>query len=476
MSFAKITDKNVSFDEKALAAERRNPTPPQVNRRTILRGTAAAITLPALDSLIRPSRAEAQVAKTPIRWVSWHIGCGVWHPTWDVTTFGTSYTPSATLMPLTAIQSKVAVLMNVDNTPTCNSMGSHGCGPPAMTTCRQGTKPGIGMGISIDQVYAQALGTATRIQSLQLSVTDRTFADTGYPAVYNGSTAWSDATTPLVPTVNPQQVFDRLFAGATTPTTTAPDAAATAALAKRTALRTSVLDFVQAEAKSLQPKLGKTDKAKLDQYLTSIRSAETEVQRVSTTPNTCSAGSTTRPAITKAATAADVPALTTIMLDLMALAFQCDATRVINFHQGHGGNMSFASCPWLNITSDHHGLSHHNNDPTKGAQLAKIDLWEVQQYVYFLQKLDAIKEGGGTVLDNSLIFLSSELADGNAHNQVNKPFLLGGSAGGKVLTGRATNVAGALQANIFITLLNVLGVPATTFGLLGNKQVTGLTV
>jgi hypothetical protein len=138
--------------------------------------------------------------------------------------------------------------------------------------------------------------------------------------------------------------------------------------------------------------------------------------------------------------------------------------------------MSFASCPWLNITSDHHGLSHHNNDASKGAQLAKIDLWEVQQYVYFLQKLDAIKEGSGTVLDNSLIFLSSELADGNAHNQVNKPFLLGGSAGGKVLTGRATNVAGALQANIFVTLLNVLGVPATAFGLLGNKQITGLTV
>ncbi len=96
--------------------------------------------------------------------------------------------------------------------------------------------------------------------------------------------------------------------------------------------------------------------------------------------------------------------------------------------------------------------------------------------MYFLQKLDAIKEGSATVLDNSLVFLSSELADGNAHNQVNKPILLGGSAGGKVLTGRATNIAGGLQANMFITLLNVLGVPATTFGLLGNKQLAGLTV
>jgi hypothetical protein len=131
----------------------------------------------------------------------------------------------------------------------------------------------------------------------------------------------------------------------------------------------------------------------------------------------------------------------------------------------------------LGITTDHHRLSHHNNDLARGSQLLKIDLWEVQQYAYFLQKLDAISEGGGTVLDNSLIFLSSEIGDGNAHDQVNKPILIGGSAGGKIVTGRALDMAGALQANMFITLLNHgLGVPATTFGLLGNKQLTGLTV
>ncbi len=475
MSFAKITDHNVSFDKQALDAERRNPAPPRVSRRAVLRGTAAAIALPTLDSLIRPSRAEAQ-ASPPIRWVSWHIGCGVWHPNWDVTTFGTGYTLSPSLLPLQPVKGKVLVMRNLDNTPTCNSQGSHGCGPPAMTTCRQGTKPAVTMGISIDQVYAQALGSATRIQSLQLSVSDRTFSDVMYPAIYNGTTAWADATTPLPPTVNPQQVFDRLFAGATTPAAT-KNTDTMAAMAQRTALRTSVLDFVQTEAKSLQPKLAVPDRRKLDEYLSSVRSVELEVQRVSATPNNCSPGTTTRPTITNAATPADVPTLTTIMLDLMVLAFQCDATRVINFHQGNGGSSGFQSCPWLGITTDHHRLSHHNNDLARGSQLLKIDLWEVQQYAYFLQKLDAISEGGGTVLDNSLIFLSSEIGDGNAHDQVNKPLLIGGSAGGKIVTGRALDMAGALQANMFITLLNHgLGVPATTFGLLGNKQLTGLTV
>lgn len=473
MSFANITDHNVSFDKKALEAERRQPAPPRISRRAILRGTAAAISLPALDSLLRPSRAEAAAAP-PIRWVSWHIGCGVWHPNWDVTTFGTDYTLSPSLLPLQAVKGKVLVMRNLSNAPTCNSQGSHGCGPPAMTTCRQGTKPDVTMGISIDQVYAQSLGTATRIQSLQLSVSDRTFSDVMYPAIYNGSTAWADATTPLPPTVNPGQVFDRIFSGVTTTTTPTKDM--TAALAQRTALRTSVLDYVQGEAKSLQTKLGTSDRHKLDEYLTSIRSVETEIQRVSSTPNTCSPGSMTRPTITKAATPADVPTLTTMMLDLMALAFQCDATRVINFHQGNGGSSGFQSCPWLGITTDHHRLSHHNNDLARGSQLLKIDLWEVQQYAYFLQKLDAITEGSGTVLDNSLVFLSSEIGDGNAHDQVNKPILIGGSAGGKIVTGRALDMAGGLQANMFITLLNNgLGVPATTFGLLGNKQLAGLT-
>lgn len=475
MSFATITDPNVTFDEKALAAERRNPVRPPVTRRTVLRGAAAAIALPAFESLLRPSRAEAQLAKPPIRWVSWHIGCGVWHPSWDPTTFGTAYTLSPSLTPLQPIKSKVLVVVNVDNTPTCSPMGSHGCGPPAMTTCRQGTQPGVGVGISIDQVYAQSLGAATRISSMQLSVTDRTFSDKGYPSIYNGTTAWADTTTPLPPTVNPGQVFDRLFSGATA-TPAAGSSAATAALAKRAALRTSVLDFVQAEAKSLQPRLGTTDRSKLDHYMTSIRSVETELQRMSATPNSCSPGTMARPTITQAATAADVPMLSNIMNDLMVLAFQCDATRVINFHQGHGGNNSFQSIPWLNIAQDHHGLSHHHGDVTKGALLAKIDQWEVSQYVSFLQKLDAIAEGGGTVLDNSLIFLSSEIADGDTHNQVNKPFLIGGTAGGKLQTGCAMNVAGGLQANIFITLLNVLGIPAKTFGLLGTTPASGLTV
>jgi hypothetical protein len=501
MSILRIQpDKNLRFDPKAIEAERRKPTLPIVSRRAILRGAAACVALPALESLLTPSEARAQAAAGPQRFMTWHIPVGVWGPSWFPTDTGVNYTLTPTLTSLAPVKSKVLVFAGIQNTPAVNSMGSHGCGPPGMTTCVQGQKPGIMMGISVDQVYAQMIGKQTRIPSMQISGTDSTFADTGYPAVYNGTTSWASATQPLSPVANAGVVFDQLFAGvAAAPTGgAAPDPAVTAALAKRKALRKSVLDEVMGEQTSLSAKLGITDRNKLDEYLTSVRAAETAVQQISTVPvNTsaaCSSGANTRPTIANGPLTngngkqiADPPTYTAAIINLMTLAFQCDATRVISYQQMNGGHSSYSSFPWLNVNADHHGLSHHNGDVTKGAQLAKIEAWEISMFSSFLQKLDAIKEANGmSVLDNSLIFLSSELADGNAHNQgtttyagfsgpTGKPILLAGSAGGKIKTGRHAIYSNSPQPNLFIALLNTLGVPVTTFGTAGNAPLTGLT-
>jgi len=491
-------DKNLNFDPKAIAAERRKPTRLEVTRRTILRGVAASITLPALESLLTRSEARAQAAASPLRFMTWHIPVGVWGPSWFPTDTGVSYTLTPTLTSLAPVKSKVLVFAGIQNTPAVNSMGSHGCGPPGMTTCVQGMKPGISMGISVDQVYAQMIGKATRIPSMQISGTDSTFADTGYPAVYNGTTSWASATQPLSPVANAGLVFDQLFAGAPTgQTATTVDATAAAALAKRKALRKSVLDEVLTEQSSLSARLGATDRAKLDEYLTSVRYAETAVAQVATTSSVggaaCNAGSMTRPNLAQGPDTngngkqiADPPMYSAAIINLMVLAFQCDATRVISYQQMNGGHSSYSSFPWLNINKDHHGMSHHNGNAATGALLAQVEAWEISLFSSFLQKLDAIKEGSGTVLDNSLIFLSSELADGNAHNQgttvytgfsgpTGKPILLAGSAGKKISTGRHAIYSNAPQPNLFIALLNTLGVPVTTFGLVGNTPLTGLT-
>lgn len=495
MSILRIRDKNVSFDPRAVAAEQRKPAKLLIPRRAILRGAAACIALPTLESLLSRSEARAQAVSPALRFMCWHIPVGVWGPSWFPVDTGTNYTLSPTLTSLAPVKSKVLVFAGIQNTPAVNPQGSHGCGPPGMTTCMQGQKPQIQVGISVDQVYAQSLGTATRIPSLQISGTDSTFSDVSYPAVYNGTTAWASATQPLPPIANAGLVFDQLFAGGAT---TSGNPTAVAAVAKRLALRKSVLDEVMGEQAALVARLGATDKAKLDEYLTSVRASETAVQQAISAPagsDTCSAGTMTRPNITNGPDTngngkqiADPPTYSAMMINLMTLAFQCDATRVINYQQMNGGHSSYSSFPWLTpaINKDHHGMSHHNGDVTTGLLLARVEAWEISLFSSFLQKLDAIKEGSNSILDNSLIFLSSEIADGNAHNQgatsyagfsapTGKPILLAGSAGGKISTGRHAIYNNAAQADLFIALLNTLGVPAKTFGAAGTAPLTGLT-
>ena len=494
MSITRIHDKNVAFDPKAIDAERRNPARSVLSRRALLRGTAACVGLPLLESLITSKEVRAQAAAPPQRLMTWFIPCGVWGPSWFPTDTGVNYTLSPTLKSLAPVKSKVLVFAGITNAPCVNSQGSHGCGPPGMTTCVQGTKPAIGMGISVDQVYAQALGKATRIPSLQISGTDGTFSDVMYPAVYNGTTSWASTTQPLPPIVNAGTIFDMLFSGVTP--AMGNNAATAAALAKRTAIQSSVLDEVLGEATTLMGKLGKSDQVKVDQYLTSVRAAETSVQQITSgTTSTCSPGTMTKPNLTTGPDTNgfglklyDPPTYTDTITTLMALAFQCDATRVISYQQMNGGHSSYGSFPFLTptINRDHHSMSHHNGNAATGALLAQVEAWEISMFSSFLQKLDKISEGSGTVLDNSLIFLSSELSDGNAHNQgttayagfsapTGKPILLAGSAGNKIKTGRHAVYANDPQANLFIALLNTLGVPTTKFGLNGTTPLAGLT-
>jgi uncharacterized protein DUF1552 len=492
MSITRIHDKNLILEPKALAAERRNPTRFQVSRRAILRGAAASILLPPLESLLSPSEARAAATSPALRLMCWHIPCGVWGPSWFPTDTGVNYTLSPTLTSLAPVKGKVIVFAGIQNTPAVNPQGSHGCGPPGMTTCVQGQKPQIQMGISVDQVYAQSLGNATRIPSMQISGTDSTFSDVSYPAVYNGTTSWASATQPLPPIANAATIFNQLFEGASAASS---NPATAAALTKRLALRKSVLDEVMGEQAALVARLGATDQLKVDEYLTSVRAAETSVQQSMTAgPSTCSAGTMTAPALTlgpdtngNGQKIYDPPTYTAKIIDLMVLALQCDATRVINYQQMNGGHSSYSSFPWLNINKDHHGMSHHNGNVATGLLLAQVEAWEISMFSSFLQKLDAITEANGkTILDNSLIFLSSELADGNAHNQgttsyagfsgpTGKPILLAGSAGGKITSGRHIAYSNAPQANLFIAMLNTLGVPAMTFGTAGTTPLTGLT-
>ncbi|HEY0715253.1 MAG TPA: DUF1552 domain-containing protein, partial [Polyangia bacterium] len=330
-------DPNLRFDEKALAAKRADAKQAPPSRRAFLGGAAVTIGLPFLESMVR-SKAARAAGKT--RFVAWHIPNGIYRTSWFPTTEGDAYTMSPTLAPLEKVRKKLLVFSGIQNSDASQISGAHGVGVAGMLTCVKGSPaPTINVGISIDQVFANSIKGQTRIPSLQLGITNRMYNDLGHPAIYNGCISWASPTMPLQPTIQPAAIFDKIFEGAGA-------AANTADQMRRKALQASVLDHVVNEAKRLETRLGVTDRAKLGEYLTSVRQVETQIAAAN--PQSCNA-TMMRPG----AGTMDGPTLTRTMTDLMILALQCDATRVATFMLGNGGNSCFTSFPWLQINGDH---------------------------------------------------------------------------------------------------------------------------
>lgn len=410
------------------------------------------VALPMLEAMA-PSVARAQAA-APKRMLAYYVPCGIVMNAWTPAATGASWALTPILTPLAPVKDDVLVLSGLANRPARpDGPGDHASGTGAFLTASHPFKTegaNIRNGISVDQVAANAIGAATLFPSLQLgsdgggSTGD---CDSGYSCAYARNISWASATTPLAKDTNPSVVFDRLFQGR--------DPAATAEQQrKRKLYKQSVLDFVLDDATRLKAKLGKTDKSKLDEYLTGVRALETRLQ-MDDQGNACTA---TRPD-----SSTDYRARVTAMTDLMVLAFQCDLTRVITFMLGNAGNNR--SYDFIGVPEQHHDLSHHQGDPEKLTKLQAIDTWELEQVASLVQKLKDVREGEGTLLDSSVVFFSSEIEDGNSHSHFNLPVLLAGRGGGRIQPGRHVRYGGDVPiANLFISMLDIVGAPVATFG------------
>ena len=214
----------------------------------------------------------------------------------------------------------------------------------------------------------------------------------------------------------------------------------------------------------------------MDELLTSIRSLETRIQALDTSGG--GASSCTVPARTTVTPTSPYEMRVPIMLELAALALQCDQTRVITFMYGRGtSNQDFSFL--LGTTTQHHPTSHHGGDPQQLAKLKEIGHWEMDQWATFLKRLDGMTEAGGkTVLDNSLAYFNSEIGDGNAHTHYDFPIVLAGSAGGKLKVDGSHYMytkmtfprpivgpmGGPHGIKVFVAILNAFGIPDQTFG------------
>ncbi len=427
----------------------------RLSRRAFLGGAGAMLALPFLESLI-PPRAMAQAMGKPRRFLTFYVPNGIHMAGWTPAAEGRDFELSPILSPLSNVRDKIMVLTGLNNIPARpDGPGDHASGTGGFLTARHVVKTegeDIRNGVSLDQLAAASIGGLTRFPSLQLGIDGGGSVgncDSGYSCAYSRNISWSGETTPIPKTVNPQVVFDRLFAGFDT-------GASAAELARRRRYNKSVLDYALGDAQRLQNKLGQTDRRKLDEYMTGVRELETRVSSAQDGP-VCDVPN--RPP-----SRLEFPEHVRLMSDLMVLAFQCDMTRIITFMLGNAA--SSRAYTFLGISSAHHEISHHQNQQENFDALQTIDTWEVAQLAYILEKMDAIDEGNGTtMLDNSCVFFSSEIEDGNSHSHNNLPVLLAGGNGDYFDLGQHISYSNREPiADLFLSILDSLDIQTPTFG------------
>jgi hypothetical protein len=481
-------------------------------RRRFLTSAAVTVTLPMLPSLLWDRRASAAVCDTPGRLIVYYYSNGNnifksfsdstlqdWPapPTTSATLTGDAWTLPKALSPLQDVKSDILLVRGLENQQRRRAFGDHAIGCGSLLTARKPTANKPYSNSSIDQVIADAIaGCRGGLKSLQLGIHDAGPPDS-FGTYYTRSVSWrgpndgmpmtgtdgsltfpvGDAT-PLGKIIDPVKAFNTLFSG------TDPGAS-NAEAEMRMALRKSVLDSVKPHQSWLASKLNAEDKAKVDQLFTGIRELENSLQ---------AGASCTTPPTPTAST--DIPTTIDQMNSLMVVAAQCDITRVMTFMLGDALNEKSVSyipeIQQLGGDAADHAQSHHNGDPTKHGKFKIIADWKQQQMAKFIKKLKAAVDfDGESVLKNSLVLMTSELADGNRHNHDSIPITLAGQLGGLVVTNRQVDYPGVVGGSggglgpgadadytnvktfgdFYITLASLFGVRLASFGDDGKEAI-----
>jgi hypothetical protein len=427
-------------------------------RRTFLRGLgSAAIGLPFLDAMV-PAFASTAPGKAPVRMAFVYVPNGIDTRIWSPPCEGKLTELSRVLNPLKPFKDEITVLGNLTHNAgraLLDGAGDHGRCAAAYLTGLQPKKSMVDIkaGVSFDQIVAAKIGKETRFPSLELGMEDARQAgdcDSGYSCAYTNNLAWGSETQPLPPTLDPRALFERLFG---TSNATTPEARA-----REKRNRRSILDFVADDTKKLESDLGPSDKRKLDEYLNSVREIERQLQRAE------SDNAQLNPGMEKpSGTPADFAEHFALMTNMMTVAFQADQTRIITFLVTHEGSQR--SYREIGIPDGHHPLTHHRNLPELMEKVAQINVYHMQQFALWLEKLKAIKEGDSTLLDNSMIVYGAGLSDGNRHTHEDLPTLIAGRGGNYFKTGRRIVYRRETpMCNLFLTMMDRMGVPTDHFG------------
>lgn len=396
-----------------------------LSRRAMLRGAFVAMPLPFLHAMQRAlsSREVAEPRRTLFVFAPNGMKMDEWRPEAE----GKLATLPFLLSPLQPVRDHVTVVSGL----AIDGGRAHGDGPgdharaaASFLTCAHPRKTGgadIEAGVSVDQWIAAAIGDATRFASLELGMERGAAAgicDSGYSCAYSNNISWRSKETPVAKETEPRAVFARLFGD--------PERALDQkALADARTSRRSVLDAVRADARSLSRELGGRDRAKLSDYLESVRELERRIEREEQ-------ATAAAPPVPQSVFAerGDFASRLDAMYELLALCFATDQTRVATFMLGNAG--SNRSYRFLGVPEGHHDLSHHGKDPHKLAGIRSINRFHMERLAAFLEKLQGDRAGSGSLLDVTSVVFGCGISDGDRHNHEDLPALVaGGGRGGR---------------------------------------------
>jgi hypothetical protein len=430
-----------------------------LSRRTILRGLGATLALPVLDCMIPALSAQASTAAAPVKRLGvFYVPNGMSMPYWFPKTEGPLAEMPATLQSLAAFKDRVLLCGGLADEPAnrvkgggdhARSAGTFLTGVPFKLT----SGADVYGSISMDQIAAKQLSKETQLASLELGIESNAMlgsCDGGASCAYTNTIAWSSETTPLPIENDPRAVFERLFG-----TSGSTDRVARLA---RIEQDRSILDFVGQQINSLQRRIGPGDKVRVTEYFDSVRDVERRIQMAE------QQNSRELPVVDQPiGIPADYAQHAKLMMDMLALAYQTDLTRVSTFMLAK--EVSGRSYPEIGVADSHHPVSHHQDEPAKLERLHKINEYHLRQFAYLVDKLSKLPEGDGSMLDHTLFLYGTGISDSNTHFHDDLPIaLVGGKAAG-IRGGRYIRYPkGTPLTNLHVTILQNMGVPVEQIG------------
>ena len=432
-----------------------------LSRRAMLRGAGAALALPLLDAMVPALTALSQTAAAPARlrrlgvfYVPNGMSMGYWWPRNE----GPLAELPPTLQSLAALKDQVLLLGGLADKPAdlMEGGGDHARSAGTFltaTTFKLTTGADVYAATSMDQVAAQELGRQTQLTSLELGIESNAMlgtCDGGSSCAYTNTISWRNPTTPLPVERDPRAVFERLFG-----TSGSTDPAARVARLQRDR---TIIDAVGAELKRLQQILGAGDRLKVSEYVDSVRDVERRIQTAA------AQSSRELPLVDEpAGIPEDYATHAKLQMDLLALAYQTDLTRVSTFMLAK--EVSGRAYPEIGVSDSHHPLSHHQDESGKLERLHKINEYHFQQFAHLAAKLAATPDGDGTLLDHTVLLYGTGISDSNTHFHDDLPVAVVGGKGAGIRGGRYVRHAdGTPISNLYVSLLDRLGVAVDAFG------------